>query len=89
MSEGKYGKLPKPKDRSKHVDVTMGEVSLTPTHDKAGEWEEEGEALTPHPAHQERHQTTAMERIKMAAESLGAAATRPWAKLMGDKDDEE
>lgn len=47
MSEGKYGRLPKPKDRRtiKGVDVDIGDVSLEPDHDvdvKMGEL-----ALTP------------------------------------------
>lgn len=87
MSEGRYGRLPKPKDRSlKGVSVKMGEVSLTPEHDKAGEWDEEGD--TYHEHQKKPAEESMLAKLGRMAGHLGATAASPWAKLMGDDDDE-
>lgn len=85
MSEGKYGHLPKPKDRSRGVRVSLGDVTLRPTHDKASEWEEEDDERHEHP--KKAPEESMLAKVgRMASEVLGSAS-RPWARLM--KDDEE
>lgn len=85
MSEGKYPRLPKPKDRSK-LTVTLGTPELVAKHDKEGEWAEEGDAYRPHEKRAAEPSTT--DRIKKMASELGAAVSSPWARLL-KKDDEE
>jgi hypothetical protein len=83
MSEGRYGRLPKPKDRSRGMHVELGEVTLEPS-DKAREYEEEtGEEYRPHkkPAPRE----SALARV---GRELAASVSRPWARFTGKDDDE-
>ncbi|MBK7865224.1 MAG: hypothetical protein IPJ65_42825 [Archangiaceae bacterium] len=87
MSEGRYGRLPKPKDRSKGVSVKMGEVSLTPEHDKAGEWEEEGDTYHAHAKKPRVAEESMLAKLGRMAGELGASAGRPWSKMMGDDDE--
>jgi hypothetical protein len=83
--EGKYGRLPRPKDRSGGVSVRLGELALNPAHDKAAEWEEEGGTLRPHPKTQPEESLT--DRLSRAASKL--TASTPWARLLGDDKDNE
>lgn len=85
MSEGRYPRMPKPKDRSKGVSVTMGEVSLKPT--KEALWEEEDDVYHPHA--KKAPEESLLSKVSRLAGELGAGASRPWAKLLGDKDDDE
>lgn len=86
MSEGKYGRLPQPKDRTRRkVDVSLGSLELKPEHDKAGEWAEEGDVLRPHAEHKPEESTVA--KLGRLASELGAAGGGAWSRFM--KDDEE
>lgn len=90
MSEGKYGRLPKPKDRTRVV-TRIGDISLSPIHDKASEWEEEDDSYHAHPKAAPEESVTS--RI---ARALGDFAKRASASAGGSgyssllkRDDEE
>ena len=87
MSEGKYGRLPKPKDRSKsRVAVGLGDVTLEPQHDKAGEWAEEGDTYVPHHA-KPAPEEGLLARLGRTVSEAASSVSRPWARLTDD--DEE
>lgn len=87
MSEGKYGRLPRPKDRTK-VTVSVGDVAVAPAHDKAAEWEEEGEAYRPHAKRAAPHEESMMAKLGRMAQEATGSISKPWARMMDDKDDE-
>lgn len=85
MSEGKYGRLPKPKDRSKGISVTVGDVSLKPTRES--EWEEEGDEYHAHP--KKKAEESAVAKASRVVSELAASVSRPWGKFLKGKDDDE
>lgn len=102
MSEGKYPRMPKPKDRSKrHIALDIGEVELKPTtsvefgelelepdRDKAAEYKEETGDEYEEPKRRPRAPDSMVARLKKAAGNLSAQASKPWARFLRDDDDE-
>lgn len=90
MSEGKYGRLPKPKDRTR-VAVRVGDVSLAPIHDKASEWEEEDDSYHAHakPAPREESMSSRIARaLGDFAKQASATVGNGYSSLLKKEDEQ-
>ena len=89
MSEGRYPRMPKPKDKS-HRSLEIGEVTLETRDDrKRREYAEEtGDEM---PAKRERKATpeSMLAKVARVAGEFGASVSKPWSKLTGEKDEDE